>query len=182
MCAGALAPAPYKSIYVAAAQGKGRAAADIDCPERRAAPACARRWRRRFPPAAARAKMAPMRAFTFFAALALVAAPMAAMPGVAHADGIERPRQPRPRPRPAPAPAPVIIDESPETVTLSDSFFAAGGGVGADIGTGYVGGGGVTVIVGGRASASAFAFARASARAHAGGRFHGRRGGRGCGC
>jgi hypothetical protein len=73
------------------------------------------------------------------------------------------------------------VETGPETVTLSDSFFAgSSGGVGADIGVGYYSS--TTVIVrGGRASASAFAFASARASARAGGFGHG--GGKGgCGC
>lgn len=130
-----------------------------------------------------------MRAFALFAALALVAAPLAFTPSVAHADGIERPQRPRPVRRPAPAPEPElvapapapVIETGPETVTLSTAFFAgSSGGVGADIGGGSYSG--TTVVVrGGRAHASAFAYA--GARAHAGGRGfgHGGRGG-GCGC
>ncbi|PZO47548.1 MAG: hypothetical protein DCF16_17585 [Alphaproteobacteria bacterium] len=102
-----------------------------------------------------------MRMLALFAALALVAAPIAFTPSIAHADGIERPRQPRPalpRPRPAPelvAPAPApVVETGPETVTLSNSFFAGGGGVGADIGGGYYSS--TTVVIrGGSAHASA---------------------------
>lgn len=122
-----------------------------------------------------------MRALAMLAALALVSAPVIVTPSVAYADGIERPRQrPRPRPRPPtpPPPAPVIIQEGPETVTLSDSFFA-GGGVGADIGVGAYSSSTV-IIRGGSAHASAFAFASARASAGAGGHF-GRRGGHGGG-
>lgn len=129
-----------------------------------------------------------MRPLAIFAALTLVAAPIVTAPSVAYADGIERPRAPRPRPRPrppapvpAPAPAPVI-EQGPEVVTLSDSFFTGGGGVGVDIGTGYVGGG-TTVIIGG-SRASTFAYASASARAYGGARGRGGHGGGGhsCGC
>ena len=128
-----------------------------------------------------------MRAFALFAAVALIAAPLAAMPSVAYADGIERPtraprpRAPRPQPAPAPVvPAPVVVQEGPETVTLSNSFFAGSyGGVGADVGGGSYSS--TTVIIrGGSSSASAFAYASASARAGARG-FGGHRGG-GCGC
>jgi hypothetical protein len=84
-----------------------------------------------------------MRALALFAAVALIAAPIAAIPSAAYADGIERPRTPRPRPRPrpepapVPAPAPVVVDQGPETVTLSNSFFVGSyGGVGADVGGG----------------------------------------------
>jgi len=125
-----------------------------------------------------------MRAFALFAAVALIAAPLAAMPSVAYADGIERPtRPPRPRaPRPQPAPAPVVVDEGPETVTLSNSFFAGSyGGVGADVGGGSYSS--TTVIIrGGSSSASAFAYASASARAGARGFGGHRGGGGGCGC
>lgn len=130
-----------------------------------------------------------MRALAIFAALALVAAPVLTVPGVAYADGIERPHRPRPRPRPvvrAPAPVPLpapVIEEGPETVTLSNAFFAgSAGGVGADIGTGAYSS--TTVIVrGGSASASTFAFASARASAGVGGRGHGGgHGGGGCGC
>lgn len=123
-----------------------------------------------------------MRALAVLAAFALVSAPIIAAPSVAYADGIERPRQrPRPRPRPPapPPPAPVIIEEGPETVTLPDSFFAGGGGVGADISAGSYSGSTV-IIRGGSAHASAFAFASARASAGVGGHF-GRRGGHGGG-
>lgn len=122
-----------------------------------------------------------MRLLATFAAAALITAPIA-VPAPAFADGIERPRraQPRPRPRPqlegAPAPAPVI-PAGPETVTLSEGFFASGGGVGADIGVNFVGGGTTIIVAGSRASASAFASARAFSRAGNG--FRG--GGHGCG-
>lgn len=129
-----------------------------------------------------------MRAAALFAALALVTAPVVAAPTTAYADGIERPqpprRQPRPhRPRPAPvAPAPAVIERGPEEVTLPSSFFASAGGVGTDIGTGYVGGG-TTVIVNGGGHASAFAFASASASARGRGGYGGHHGGGGgCGC
>ncbi len=125
-----------------------------------------------------------MRVLAILAAFTLIAAPVLSAPGVAYADGIERPRMPRPPrhrppPRPqaeAPPPAP-IAPQGPETVTLSQAFFnGSAGGVGTDIGTGFVGGG-TTVIVGGSAHASAFAFASASARS--GGHFGGQGG---CGC
>lgn len=134
-----------------------------------------------------------MRALAIIAALMIAAAPLASvMP--AYADGIEpthhpRPHRPRRAHRPAsvpapvtPAPAPVIEQRGPEEVTLNSSFFS-GGGVGVDIGTGYVGGG-TTVIVGSGSSASAFAFASAHASAGArGGGWGGHHGGGGgCGC
>jgi len=119
------------------------------------------------------------------AALALVTAPALIAPDVAFADGIERPRPPRrrrppPPPPPQRAPEPAIVIEGPETVTLSNDFFAgSAGGVGANID-----GGGVyssTVIIrGGSAHASAFAYASARASARSGGR--GRGGGHGCSC
>ena len=126
-----------------------------------------------------------MRALAIFAAIALVTAPVLAVPSVAYADGIERPRQPRPRrPRPAPPvtppPSPVIIEDmGPETVTLSNDFFAASsGGVGANVDGGSYSS--TTVIIrGGRAHASAFAFASARASARTGA-WDG--GGHGCGC
>lgn len=127
-----------------------------------------------------------MRVFAFLAALALIAAPVAGVSSVAYADGIERPPAPRPRPRPtpaprieAPAPAP-IVPTGPEAINLPASFFIGGGGVGTEIGTGYVGGGTTVIVRGG--SASAFAFASASARASGGGRGGGHGGGcGGCG-
>jgi uncharacterized membrane protein YgcG len=129
-----------------------------------------------------------MRALAIFAAIALIAAPVVAMPAPAYADGIERPRRPRaPRPRPAPpAPAPerVVIIEGPETVTLNESTLS-GGGVGADIATGGSYYSSSTVVIsGGRASAFAYASARASAGVGVRGGFRGggRRGGGGCGC
>ncbi|MEZ6024297.1 MAG: hypothetical protein R3C16_13000 [Hyphomonadaceae bacterium] len=128
-----------------------------------------------------------MRPLALLAALALVAAPVVALPSVAYADGIERPRQPRPRPRPRPAPAPtpappVVVEEGPEVVTLSNSFFAgSSGGVGADVGVGYYSSS--TVVVRGTgASASAFAYASARASAGARGGFRGGHRGGGCGC
>jgi hypothetical protein len=128
-----------------------------------------------------------MRALAIFAALALVTAPVLVSPSVAYADGIERPRQPRPRaPRPRPAPPapvapPVVVEQGPEVVTLSNSFFAgSSGGVGADIGTGYYSSSTV-VVRGGSASASAFAYASARASARGGFRGGGHKGG-GCGC
>jgi hypothetical protein len=124
-----------------------------------------------------------MRVFAFLAALALIAAPVG-VSSIAYADGIERAPAPRPRPRPQPRieapPAPAPVPAGPETVNLPASFFIGGGGVGTEIGTGYVGGGATVIVQGGRASA--FAFASASARASAGGRgFGGGHGGRG-GC
>lgn len=128
-----------------------------------------------------------MRALAMFAALALVTAPVLAVPSFAYADGIERPRQPRPRPRPRPAPQPVapapapVIERGPETVTLSESFFAgSAGGVGADVGVGQYYSSTV-VIRGSGASASAFAYASARASARGGFRGGGHKGG-GCGC
>ena len=125
-----------------------------------------------------------MRVRAILAAVALVAAPVLATPGIAFADGIERPRQPRPRPRPAPPPAPApepapVIETGPETVTLSEAFFAGGGGVGGDIGVGGHYSSTTVVIRGGSAHASAFSFASARASARSGGR---RGGGHGCGC
>lgn len=128
-----------------------------------------------------------MRFLTVLAALALVAAPVLAAPSVAYADGIERQRPraaPRPRPEPQLDGAPVPLQTGPETVTLSESFFAgSSGGVGADISTSTVASS--TVIVrGSGARASAFAHASASARVGArgfGGHRAGHRGG-GCGC
>jgi hypothetical protein len=76
----------------------------------------------------------------------------------------------------------VIIEEGPETVTLPDSFFAGGGGVGADVALdSYYSSNSTVIIRGGSARASAFAFASARAGAGVGGRFGGRRGGHGCG-
>lgn len=126
-----------------------------------------------------------MRVFAFLAALALIAAPVG-VSSVAYADGIERAPAPRPRPRPRPAPrieappppAPVV-PTGPEAINLPASFFVGGGGVGTEIGTGYVGGGSTVIVRGG--SASAFAFASASARASAGGRGFGGGGHGGCG-
>lgn len=128
-----------------------------------------------------------MRLFVLFVAAFLVAAPLEmAFAPPAHADGIERPRARRPaRVRRQPAPEPVrqreevrIIEDS-RYVTLPASFFAGGGGVGADIGGGSYSS--TTVIIrGGSASASASAFA--SARASAGARGFGRGGGHGGGC
>lgn len=123
-----------------------------------------------------------MRALAPFAALALVAAPLFAAPSVAYADGIERPRPARQRQRPRPAPVtptpePVIEYSGPETVTLSNDFFAGtSGGVGASVGVGSYAS--TTVVIrGGHASASAFAFASVRGGARAGG------GGQGaCGC
>lgn len=85
-----------------------------------------------------------MRVRAILAAFVLIAAPATLAPSAAFADGIERPRPPRHRPPrrqpppphpPAPAPAPVV-ETGPEVVTLNNSFFAGGGGVGADIGGG----------------------------------------------
>ncbi|MGD9979221.1 MAG: hypothetical protein AB7H66_09695 [Hyphomonadaceae bacterium] len=119
-----------------------------------------------------------MRVRAILAALLLVVAPAMLAPTAAYADGIERPRRPQPpRRRPPPPPAPVpprAIETGPETVTLSNSFFAgSSGGVGADIGAGAYSS--TTVIIrGGHASASAFAFASARASARGGGFGHGR--------
>lgn len=132
-----------------------------------------------------------MRVRAMFAALAFVAAPVLTAPNAAYADGIERPRAPRQRPRvrpapPPPAPPPVAppeVETGPETVTLSNSFFAgSGGGVGADIGVGGYYSSTTVVIRGGHASASAFAYASASASARGGGWGHGGGKGGGCGC
>lgn len=128
-----------------------------------------------------------MRFRAILAALVLVAAPTMIVPTAAYADGIERPRPPRHRPRrqpaPPPAPAPVpppVVERGPEVVTLSNSFFAGGGGVGADIGTGsYYSS--TVIIRGGQASASAFAYASARSSARSGSRGGGHGGG-GCGC
>lgn len=128
-----------------------------------------------------------MRALAIFAALALITAPVLMAPVPAYADGIERPRAPRPRVRPRPAPAPVpapppaVIEQGPETVTLSNSFFASSGGVGADIGVGGYYSSSTVIIRGGSASASAFAFSSARASARGRGFGHGG-GGHGCGC
>lgn len=125
-----------------------------------------------------------MRMRAILAALALVAAPVLAAPSIAYADGIERPRPPRqrvrrpPSPPPPAPPLPAVVDTGPETVTLSESFFAGSGGVGADIGAGGYYSSTTVVVRGGRASASAFAYASARASAHGGG--WGRGGG--CGC
>ena len=133
-----------------------------------------------------------MQPFAPFAALLLIAAPLAAAaPGLAHADGIERPhhvihRRPHRCP-PPPAPVPLVpqkVAEGLETVTLSQAFFAgSSGGVGADIESGYIGGGTIMVSSSGARSV-AVAFASASAHAgigvHAGGHFSGYGGG--CGC
>ena len=127
-----------------------------------------------------------MRLLGLLAALVFVAGPLV---GVAHADGIERPHRPvnhhhaRPhvQPRRAPVPLVPIRASGPETVMLTQAFFAgSSGGVGADIGTGYIGGGTIVVQSGGGASAFAFASARASAGARGGGHFGGHGGG--CGC
>jgi len=128
-----------------------------------------------------------MRALAIFAAIALIAAPVVAMPAPAYADGIERPRRPRaPRPRPAPpappAPERVVIIEGPEVVTLHESTLS-GGGVGANIATGGDYYSSTTVVIaGGRSSAFAYASARASASARGGFRGGFRGGGHGCGC
>jgi hypothetical protein len=124
-----------------------------------------------------------MRVFAFLAALALIAAPVG-VSSVAYADGIERAPAPRPRPRPRPAPRieappPVVVPAGPEAINLPASFFIGGGGVGTEIGTGYVGGGTTVIVRGG--SSSAFAFASASARASAGGHGFGGHHGGGCG-
>jgi len=124
-----------------------------------------------------------MRLLIILAALAIAAAPIAAQ-----ADGVERPQRPavhhlRQHHRPPPASVPLAppVPVGPETVTLSQAFFAgSSGGVGADVGTGYVGGGTIVVQTGGGGRAFAFASARASASAGAGGHFGGHAGG--CGC
>lgn len=129
-----------------------------------------------------------MRVLALFAAIALLAAPAFAPP--AYADGIERPRPrvtrraPPPRPAPPVEAPPARVEQRVESniVTLPESFFAGGGGVGADIGGAYGVYSSSTVIIrGGSASASASAFAssRASAGARGGG-FRG--GGGGCAC
>lgn len=123
-----------------------------------------------------------MRPIAPFAALLLIAA----VPGFAHADGIERPHHVIHR-RHSPAPTPLVqppITEGPETVTLSQAFFAGSpGGVGADI-SGDYGEGGTIVVSSGRARSVAIAFASASAHAgvgvHTGGHFGGHGGG--CSC
>ncbi len=128
-----------------------------------------------------------MRFRAILAALVLVAAPTMIVPATAYADGIERPRPPRHRPRPQPAPPPApapvpppVVERGPETVTLSNSFFAGGGGVGADIGVGGYYSSTTVIIRDGRASASAFSYAsaRSAARSGAVGGSHGG----GCGC
>lgn len=128
-----------------------------------------------------------MRMRAILTALALVAAPAMLAPTAAYADGIERPQRPRrvrrPPPPPAP-PAPVpppVVDAGPETVTLSNSFFASSGGVGADIGVGGYYSSTTVIIRGSSASASAFAYASARSGASARGGSWGR-GGHGCGC
>jgi len=129
-----------------------------------------------------------MRAILAALILATASIAIPAMP--AYADGIDRPRAARPAPRPRPpavrpapapvAPAPVVAPE-PETVTLSQSFFS--GGVGADVGMGFVGGGGRVIVQGASATAIAFSSARASASAGARGGYRGGHGGGGgCGC
>src|ERR1043165_9201523 len=84
-------------------------------------------------------EMCDMRLLSILAALALALAPLPA-----HADGIDRPHRPpvhpvRPHrypPPPAPTPIAPPIPTEPETVTLSQAFFAGSlGGVGADVGT-----------------------------------------------
>ncbi|MGE3143191.1 MAG: hypothetical protein AB7L65_07695 [Hyphomonadaceae bacterium] len=122
----------------------------------------------------------------------------AALP--AYADGMDEPppvRHHRVHRRAPPPPQPVVLTPAPrgpETVTLTNAFFS-GGGVGVDIGTGFVGGGGRTIVNGGSvvavsfssssANASASASSRASARS--GGQWGGHGGhkggqGDGCGC
>ena len=100
-----------------------------------------------------------MRELALFAALTLVIAPVLVAPTAAYADGIERPHQrlraTSSRPAPTP-PAPAIIEERPETVTLPDSFFVSGGGVGADIGLESYWGG--PVIIRGRSHRPDFGF------------------------
>lgn len=103
------------------------------------------------------------------AAMALGAGAIVSVPGVAMADGVERPRAPRaaprpaprrpqaarpaPAPMPAPIPAPAPVEMGPEKVTLNDSFFHGPltGGVGYSYGAGASGGGGggFVVIAGG---------------------------------
>ncbi len=80
----------------------------------------------------------------------------------------------------APVPPAPVVETGPETVTLSNSFFA-GGGVGADIGVGGYYSSTTVIIRGSSASASAFAFASARASARGGG-YGGGHGGGGCGC
>ena len=126
-----------------------------------------------------------MRLIAPFAALLLIAA----APALAHADGIERPHHRVIHHRAPPAPVPLVpqhVTQGPETVTLSEAFFAGSpGGVGVDIGGGYYGGGTVVVSSGG-ARSFAVAFASASAHAgagvHVGGHFGGHFGGHGGGC
>ena len=100
-----------------------------------------------------------MRPIAPFGALLLIAA----VPGFAHADGIERPHHVIHR-RHSPPPTPLVqppITEGPETVTLSQAFFAGSpGGVGADISGSYDGGGTIMVSSGGARSV-AIAFASA---------------------
>lgn len=131
-----------------------------------------------------------MRPFASFAALILITASLAATPGFAHADGIERPHHVIHHPHrrlPPVAPVPLIpekVTQGPEIVTLSEGFFTGSpGGVGADIGGNYAGGGTIVVSSGGARSV-AIAFASASVHAgvgvHTGGHFGGHGGG--CGC
>ena len=126
-----------------------------------------------------------MRLLVSFAAV-LTAMAFFAASSPARADGIERPRpvhNARPHRAPPPAPIPLLApaeDKGPETVTLSQSFVSgANGGVGADIG-GFYGGGGTFVVTSGGARAIAVAFT--SARASAGAGVHFGRHGGGCGC
>ncbi len=143
-----------------------------------------------------------MRVRILLAALALAMSSAVVAPMPAFADGIERPSRPAPvRPRPARRPAPVPVAPpapvvapapQPDAVLLPAAFFgASAGGVGLDIGTGYVGGGSTVIVQGARvsaisiSSASASASARASSRSFGGGRGHGGGyggGGGGCGC
>lgn len=76
----------------------------------------------------------------------------------------------------------MIERSGPETVTLSNDFFAASsGGVGADVGAGSYNST-IVIIRGGSAHASAFAYASARASARSGGRGHSGGGHGGCGC
>lgn len=127
------------------------------------------------------------------AALILASASIAVPAAPAFADGIDRPTPPRHRPRPAPRrpapqPAPVPLTPAPviepASLRLSDAMFT--GGVGLDLGTGFVGGGGRTIVQGASVTAisfsSASASATASASARGGSRGGGHGGGGGCGC
>lgn len=129
-----------------------------------------------------------MRLFALLAAaLVLATAPIVSAPA-AYADGIERPQRPR-SPRRAPPPpllgAPAPVQEArveSNIVTLPESFFVGGGGVGAHMDGGSYSS--TTVVIrGGRATAVAFASAsaRAGVGVRSGGFGGGHRGG-GCGC